>query len=177
MTAKESLTLALRVIGFWVMVSAVPAMAGLVAILGSFFGVDPQSQRFLISSGITVVGYATLAAILLLLAPTIASWFYREAAPPGPTARQSALKPKDIYTISARLLGIYSLLHAIEPTGSLVRNLLESTAGQRLSGELTWAYVVQSVTYMACAAVLILWSEKIAELFSRSHHEPDAKRE
>src|SRR5262245_13219600 len=176
MTAKESLTLALRVIGFWVLISAIPAIAGLVAGLGAF-GADPQSQRLLISSGFTVLGYATLAAFLLLFAPTIASWFYGEASLPGPPARQPALKPEDIYTISAHLLGIYSLLHAVGPTGGLVSNLLESRAGQGFSREFTWAYAVQAVSYLACGAVLILWSEKIAKLFSRSHHEPEAKGE
>jgi hypothetical protein len=176
MAAKESLTLALRVMGFWVLISAVAAMAGFVAGLGSF-GADPQSQRFLISSGFTVLGYAALAAFLLLFAPTIASWFYGKASPSDPAARQPALKPGDIYTISAHLLGIYSLLHAVGPMGGLVNNLLESRAGQGFSGEFTRAYLVQVVSYLACGAVLILWSEKIAKLFSRSHHEPEAKGE
>jgi hypothetical protein len=168
MSAKESLTLALRVIGFWVLVSAIGAMTNLVAGLA---WVDPTSRSFLISAGFSVIAYAGFAAGLLLFAPAIASWFDRGPTAARPATGAPGLRPRDYYVIGMRLLGVFSILQAIGPAGNLARQAL--TSRSRFGPEVEWnrAYVVQALSYLACAALLLLGSETVADLFCRSHRE------
>jgi hypothetical protein len=90
MNAKAITTLALRLMGFWVLFHAVAAMVNLVALLSwsSTTGAGPQRESgLLIASGFALVAYASFAAGLLLFAPAIASWFSIESVTPAPVMR------------------------------------------------------------------------------------------
>ena len=113
MNTKAILTLALRLMGFWVLFHAVAAMTHVVAVLSwlSDSSAGPQAQTsMVIASGFALVVYASFAAVLLLFAPVIASWFPTE---PAPAAPERAVTVRDVYIIAARLLGVYSEWHVL----------------------------------------------------------------
>src|SRR5437867_3650799 len=117
MTSKETLVLALRVLGFWVLISAVGNMAALVAM----FAQGPGPSWGLVSVGIAVLAYSSLAAFFLLYAPWIASWFNGREMD---IRSNSSITVGDIYQISTRLLGLYSLLSAIPSASKVLIELI-----------------------------------------------------
>ena len=115
MNAKAIMTIALRLMGFWVLIIAVAAMVNLVAILSSTMapGAGPKGESiFLVESGFALLAYASFAAALLLFAPTIASWFSAESTASVP-ATDRPTTVRDVYIIAVRLLGLYSLVSAV----------------------------------------------------------------
>src|SRR4051794_15366520 len=102
MNHNSIMTLALRLMGFWVLLTAVAAMVNLVAFLSesSASGARPQGEwSVLISSGFALFAYGSFAAGLLLFAPAIASWFSTESAPPAPVAPNRPVSVRDVYII------------------------------------------------------------------------------
>jgi hypothetical protein len=128
MNTKAIMTLALRLMGFWVLFSAIAAMVNFAAFLTSSIPsvAGPQGElSFLISSGFGIVAYASFAAGLLLFAPAIASWFSTESAPPIPVTTDRPITVRDVYIIAARLLGLYSLLSGVPAAQRLARSILD----------------------------------------------------
>src|SRR4051795_10755935 len=128
MNAKAIMTIALRLMGFWVLIIAVAAMVNLVAILSSTMapGAGPKGESFfLVESGFALLAYASFAAALLLFAPTIASWFPAESTASAPVATDRPATVRDVYIIAARLLGLYSLVSAVPAAQRLVRSILD----------------------------------------------------
>ena len=169
MNARAIMTLALRLMGFWVMLSAVAAMIGLVDALAwsGRAGVGTPSQMaMLIGSGVTLIAYASFAAALLLYAPAIASWFPAEPAPATP---ERAAGVRDVYIIAARLLGLYSLLAAIPGARRLVRVLLEYQSQSGPAAEIRWEELAEPCAYLTGGALLIFFAAGIADVFSRAH--------
>lgn len=169
MNAKAILTLALRLIGFWVMLNAVAAMISLVAAVSwsEQAGLATQSRaQSLITSGFAMIAYAAFAAALLLYAPTIASWFPSEPAPATPERTASV---RDVYMIAARLLGLYSLLAAIPGIRRLVQGLLEYRFRSGPSAEMKWELLAEPCAYLAGGALLIFFAAGIANVFARAH--------
>ena len=172
MNAKAIMTLALRLMGFWVLFSAVAAMINFAAFLTSSIpGVaGPQGELgFVISSGFGLVVYASFAAGLLLFAPAIASWFSTESAPSIPVATDRPVAVRDVYIIAARLLGLYSLLSAVPAAQRLSRSLLDYRFHWGRAAEFIWAEFVEASIYLVCAALLIYCAAGIADVFSRAH--------
>jgi hypothetical protein len=69
MNAKAIMTLALRLMGFWVLLQTVAAMVNLVAVLSwsTAPGAGPQGESsLLVASGFALLAYASFAAALLL---------------------------------------------------------------------------------------------------------------
>jgi hypothetical protein len=155
--------------GFWVMLSAVAAMINLVAVLSwsGQAGVGTQSQMsVLIASGFALIAYASLAAALLLYAPAIASWFPDEPAPATP---EHAASVRDVYIIAARVLGLYSLIHALTGARRLVQVLLDDHFGSGPAAEFRWEALAEACVYLVAGALLIIFATGIADGFSRAH--------
>jgi hypothetical protein len=172
MNTKAIMTLALRLMGFWVMFSAVTAMVNFAAFLTSSIPpvAGPQGElSFLISSGFGLVAYASFAAGLLLFAPAIASWFSTESETSIPVATNRPVAVRDIYIIAARLLGLYSLLCGVPATQRLARLMLDYRFHWGRAGEFIWASLVDALIYLVGGALLIYCAAGIADVFSRAH--------
>ncbi len=172
MNAKAITTLALRLMGFWVLFQAVAAMVNLAAFLSasSAPGAGPQGDSsLLISSGFALVAYAFFAAGLLLFAPAIASWFSTESASSVPVATDRPVTVRDVYIIAARLLGLYSLLSAVPAAQRLARSILDYRFHSGPAAEFTWASLVEASIYLVGGALLIFFAAGIAYVFSRAH--------
>jgi hypothetical protein len=167
MNARDWLTLALRFLGFWVLISAVASMALLVTSLSSP-GTMPVFGESLLVVGITLIAYASLAAVLLLFASSIAGRFaWDRTAEDGGAPSGMALV--DVYQVGARALGVFCVISAVHPAGSFLWGL----ASARLSGEgmvrLNWGYLLEVVMYLGVAAFLIFRSDVVARLSVSSH--------
>jgi hypothetical protein len=172
MNAKAIMTLALRLMGFWVLFSAIAAMVNFAAFLTSSIPpvAGPQGQlSFLISSGFGIVAYASFAAALLLFAPVIASWFSTESAPTIPVATDRPVTVRDVYIIAARLFGLYSLLAGVPAVQRLARSILDYRFHWGRAEEFIWAELVEASIYLVGAALLVFCAAGIADVFSRAH--------
>ena len=172
MNAKAIMTLALRLMGFWVLFHAVAAMVNLVAFLSASNApaAGPQGETsLLIASGFALLAYASFAAALLLFAPAIASWFSVESASRAPAVSDRPGTVRDVYIIAARLLGLYSLLSAVPAAQRLARSILDYRFHSGPAGEFTWASLVEASTYLVGGSLLIFLAAGIADVFSRAH--------
>jgi len=175
MNAKAIMTMALRLMGFSILCSAVGAMANLVAVLYASLppGAGPTGQSsLLVEYGFAVLAYASFATALLLFAPTIASWFPAESTASVP-ATDHPTTVRDVYIIAARLLGLYCLVSAVPALQRLARYTLDYRSYSGPAGEYTWAGLVEASMYLAGGAFLILFASGIADLFSRAHGMPE----
>ncbi len=171
MNAKAIMTIALRLMGFSILFSAVAAMANLVAALYASLppGAGPPGQSsLLVEYGFAVLAYSSFAAALLLFAPTIASWFSAESTASVP-ATDRPTTVRDVYIIAARLLGLYSLVSAVPALQRLAQYTLDYKFYSGPAGEYTWAGLVEASMYLAGGAFLIFFASGIADLFSRAH--------
>jgi hypothetical protein len=175
MNARDWLTLALRFLGFWVMISAVGSMASMVASFSSSNSI-PQVGEILLAMGIPVIAYASMAAVLLLFASPISGLFAedRTAAKGGPSPGMSLA---DVYQVGARALGVFCVISAVRPAGSFLWGL----ASSRLSGtgtvERNGGYLLEVVMYLGVAAFLILRSDVVVRLSMSSHRRVPATPE
>src|SRR3954451_453660 len=171
MNAKAIMTIALRLMGFSILCSAVGAMANLVAVLYTPLplGAGPPGQStLLVEYGFALLAYASFAAALLLFASTIASWFSAESTASVP-ATDRPTTVRDVYIIAARVLGLYSLVSAVPALQRLARYTLDYKFSSGPAGEYTWAGLVEASMYLAGGAFLIFFASGIADLFSRAH--------
>jgi hypothetical protein len=172
MNAKAIMTLALRLMGFWVLLHAVASMVNLVAVLSSSTapGAGPHGEsNLLVASGFALLAYASFAAALLLFAPAVASWFSAESTASAPVATARPAAVRDVYIIAARVLGLYSLLSAVPAAQRLVRSVLDYRFHSGPAGEFTWASLVEASIYLVGGALLIFFAAGIADVFSRAH--------
>ena len=172
MNAKAIMTLALRLMGFWVLFSAVAAMVNLVAFLSESIASGAGQQRdsgVLISSGFALLAFAPFAAGLLLFAPAIASRFSTESAPPVAVATDRPVTVRDVYIIAARLLGLYSVLSAVPAAQRLARSILDSRFHSGPAWEFTWASLVEVSIYLVGGALLVFFAAGISDVFSKAH--------
>jgi hypothetical protein len=172
MNAKAIMTLALRLMGFWVLLHAVAAMVNLVAVLSSSTAPGAATQgesSLLVASGFALLAYASFAAALLLFAPAIASWLPAESTASAPVATDRPGTVRDVYIIAARLLGLYSLVSAVPAAQRLVRSILDYRFHSGPAGEFTWASLVEASVYLVGGASLIFLAAGIADVFSRAH--------
>jgi hypothetical protein len=172
MNAKAIMTLALRLMGFWVVLQALAAMVNLVAIVSwsTAPGTRPQGESSLVvASGFALLAYTSFAAALLLFAPAIASWFPTESSSSAPVAADRPAIVRDVYTIAARLLGLYSLVSAVPAAQRLARSILDYRFHSGPAGEFTWASLVEASIYLVGGALLICFAAGMADVFSRAH--------
>jgi hypothetical protein len=172
MSDKAIMTLALRLMGFWVLIQAVAAMVNLVAILSSLTAPGAWSRGepiFLVESGFALLAYASFAAALLLFAPAIAARFPAESSVSAPVAADRQGTVRDVYIIAARLLGLYSLVSAVPAAQRLVRSILDYRSSSGPAGEFTWSGLVEASIYLVGGALLIFSAAGIADVFSRAH--------
>lgn len=161
MTALDLLTLALRVIGFWVLLSTVESTALAVAMLSTGPGVR---TGLVVELGAVAFSRAALAAFLLLFAPAIASRFYRDVlGTPLP------IDPKQGYELAARILGLFSLISAIHPASTIGTRLFEPGFLDELlsPGSWYWAYLIEAVSYVLLGVLLVGWAPRIVAPFAR----------
>jgi len=161
MTGQHLLSLALRVTGFWLLIEAVGSTAQLVAMICA---PDTGSAGIVAMVAIYAASYGVLAAMLLLCAPGISSWFYRGRVAGELLPLQ--VTPRDAYEICARVLGMYSFIAAIEPVGKVLPELFVPGFWSALSsGTWPWAYVVQTVAYISSGLFLVCCAPTIAAMF------------
>lgn len=172
MNAKTTMTLMLRLMGFWVLLTAVAAMVNLVAFLSesSASGGGRQGEwSLLISSGFALVAYASFAAGLLLFAPAIASWFSTESAPPVSVATDRAINVRDVYIIAARVLGLFSLVSAVPAVRRLAQLILDHGVHWGAADDYSRGSLVEALIYLIGGALLIFFAAEISDVFSRAH--------
>jgi hypothetical protein len=171
MNARTIMTLALRLMGFWVLLQAVAAAVNLVAILSesSAAGAGPGGSIFLAESGFALLAYASLAAAFLLFAPAIASWFPAESATSAPGATDRPGTVRDVYIIAARLLGLYSLVSAVPAAQRLARSLLAERFHSGPAWQFSWASLDEASIYLVGGVLLIVFAAGIADVFARAH--------
>ena len=170
MTPRALLTVALRVMGLWFL------LTGVVAVAYSLAAVSwPDEAR--VASGLPLNPYPTVIAqvvyslyggVLLFCAPSIASWFCKpdqSNAAPGGTASLSA---GSAFQISLRLLGIYVFVSAIDPVGRVVANLLKTSVWQVELERINRVDVIHAVLYLLVAAFLFFGSRRIIAWFPLS---------
>jgi hypothetical protein len=161
MTARDLFTLALRVIGFWELISAVESTAFTVAM----FSAGGNSRiGLVVELGITAFARAAAAAALMLCAPAVAGRFYRKEH-----GTLLAMDSREVYRIAARILGLFSFIAAIYPASSIATGLIVPDYWDWSAESWQWAYIVQSTLYLACGVMLAIGASKIAALFASSH--------
>lgn len=171
MTAHQLLTLALRVVGFWVLIEAVGSTASTVAMIST--PAEWANTYVVILFSVSALSYCSIAALFLLFAPAIASWFYGREDAMASQLTASAIGPHDVYQIAARLLGILSCLSAIEPASRIAPELFVPRFWEQFSsGSWPWAYVVQTISHIVVGVFLITKAHSVADLFARSHGIP-----
>jgi hypothetical protein len=158
MTPREMLALALRVLGFWVLIYAVGNMAWLVA---TFTRGGASSWEF-VSPVIGILGYSAVTACFLLFAPWIASWFYGQEAV-RPT---SGVTAGEIYEISAKLLGVYSFLSAIPSASKILVELIAPSAWLVRWENINRQAVIEFTAYFIAGVLLIVGSKRIRAMFA-----------
>ncbi|WP_237722912.1 hypothetical protein [Singulisphaera acidiphila] len=165
------MTLALRLMGFWVLLQALAEMVNLVAFLSlpGAPGEWSQEKSVLISGGFGLLAYASFAAGLLLFAPAIASRFSSASAPSVPVATSRPVAVRDVYIIAARLLGLYSLLSAVPAVRRLAGSVLDYMFHSWTQGESAWSSLAEASSYLVGGALLIFFAAGIADVFSRTH--------
>ncbi len=166
MNDRDWLTLALRTLGFWVLISAVGSTASLVLAVWGF------DQRFrgdyILGTGLPVVAYSLLSAGLLLFASSIAGWFeagkaHRELAPAG------RIELVDVYQVVARALGVFCVISAIRPASLFAWQLLQRGSSSSSPEGLNWGIAIEALAYLGVAASLILRADAIARVSLNSH--------
>ncbi len=179
MNAKAIMTLALRLLGFWVLLPTLYAMTSIVGLLSWLGGTDTLTQaeqpvwNQIITSGFALFFFATFASILLLFAPAIASRSSTESAPAAP---ECSVRVRDVYIIAPRELGLYSLLSAVPAAQTLTRSMLDHWFDSGSPGWPIGPSLVGVSIYLAGGALLIFGSVGIADVFSRAHGMSDRSR-
>ena len=158
MSERAIMTLALRLMGFWFLLHAVADMVNFVAFVSvsSAPGGGAQGQTsIIISSGFSLLAYASFASGLLLFAPTIASLFSTESAFSAPVATDRPVAVRDVYIIAARLSGLYSLLSGVPAAQRLVRSILDFRFHSGPAAEFAWSSLAEASIYLVGGALLI----------------------
>lgn len=172
MNDKAIMTLVLRLTGFWVLLQALAEMVNLVTFLSlpSAAGAwSPGEKSVLISGGFGLLAYASFAAVCLLFAPAIASWFSPVSAPSAPVTTNRPVAVRDVYIIAARVLGLYALLSAVPATKRLAGSILDAVFHSWTQGESAWSSLAEASSYLVGGALLIFLAAGIADVFSKAH--------
>lgn len=168
MPARDWFTLALRVLGIWLLIQTVQHVVPLAYLLseygpfrtgflgmGGAFGAFDWSYIIFYAAQVTV--HTGFGLGLLMYGPLIARRFYpadeSTAAAPGASA-------DDLYRIGCRLLGIYSFLLAVPPVARMA------------GGGVDPDEVVRGGLYLAMAALLLLGAKRIGAILSRIRYDP-----
>lgn len=177
MTAKEIFVLALRVVGLWAAIHGVIGLPATIAGIFYAFGFGAQSVDFypaytMIVFYVPPVIYCVVAIVLLLFAPRLASFFYREQAVHD-SVRANSANLTDVYRIAAQLLGIYAFLQVVPSLAKTMVWFASSEARQFRTANGT--EIVQGILYLACSVYLICGSRRIAGWLVKIRTYPEPK--
>jgi hypothetical protein len=165
MTPRTILILALRVLGFWCLVSAIVGISSAAAtafqyavvlpsVRGFRSGYTPDYSYAMIAGFVQPVIYFALAAILGLCAPGIASFYYRADEPPGARTAGGGVALMHVYRIVIQGLGVFTCLRAVSPIARILIGL-GNPGGSRQLFPHELATMLEVVLYVACGAILI----------------------
>ncbi len=173
MNPRTIMTLALRLIGFWILFHSIGAMVNLVAFINwsSAPGIQGDSNS-VIAAGFGVLLHASAAAVLLLFAAPIASLF---PDVPNSAGVSELITIRDIYLVAVRILGIYALLSAAPAAQQLVKSMLDYKRPHGLAAEIAWASLLEVCLYAGGGALLISGASAIANVFSKAHGSADRR--
>jgi hypothetical protein len=168
MTPRTILILALRILGFWCLVIAVSGISYAVAIAWQYFvafasgrGPPPGLRSSYYSNyGVAIafvqpVLHLTLAAILGLGAPAIASLYYRREAPPDASTAGGELTLAAVYRIVIQGLGVFTCLRAVSPIATAITTLGMSGGFQSSNAPREFVMLLEAILYIVVGAVLI----------------------
>jgi len=182
MTARDVLTLALRVMGFWAIIRAVGQLGYAVAAVyylldrmqeAGNWSENMEAPAYLIVSGLVQpVAACCFGLLLLLFALRISGLFYGRAAASRPDPKAVPWDPTDVYRVGVQLMGIYAFLLAIPP---LVKNVtwLFSRDKLRPVGAHEIAGIIEGGLYLACCVVLVYGSRNVARWLGSVRYVPE----
>ena len=182
MTARDLLTLALRVMGFWVIIRALGLLDYACLVVFSVFDTPevPAGVSYATDAPLYMIVTALadpvitgcLGILLLLFAPRMSARFYPTTAASSSDTNVVAWKVADVYRVGVQLMGIYALLLAIpllvrDTSWLFSRDRLEPVTAHGISGMITGGL------YLACSVVLVYGSRNVAEWLSSVRHVPE----
>ena len=128
MTPRNLLTVALRVLGLFLLITSLVALVHGLSVIW-FYAREPffQGQYSTAKFYQTLLAGPTLllvlALVLLSLAPRLARWWHPDEEPAAPPA---GLSIKGVLTVGVQLLGLLAIVLAIEPLTDGLFNLWEN---------------------------------------------------
>ena len=177
MTTRDIFILALRVIGFWTLLSAVSGLTYALVMTYQLFGVS-SGKGFLppeyglidvlLVAWLPISIQCIAACICFRYATNIASLFYGQAECAEETPPVISVTEAGMYRVAAQLLGVYALLAAIPP---LSRSIARFAAGVPVPFEVTAP--VQACLYLTSAVLLICGAPSIARWLGKLRYDPE----
>lgn len=174
MTPGELFTQAVRVVGFWTIVTAIAEISWAIPLLQSWMGPNSAGSfgtNSFPSLLVWLVRLAVLTGIGFLLvsrAPRIAARYYFE---PDELKRsgQLQLDSERLLSIALRVMGLIALIRCL-PTLTASIALLGLSASQSSMGVYGMAEVVRAGLYFITGIVLFTGAESIAHRFAAKSH-------
>jgi len=122
MTTRDIFILALRVLGFWMLLRAVGLLAYALAMTCQLLGVSSGNSwpeygliDVLVTAWLPISIQCIAACVLFRYATNIASLFYGQAECAEETPPVISITESGMYRVTSRLLEVYALLAAIPP--------------------------------------------------------------
>jgi hypothetical protein len=168
MSAKLLLEVALRILGLWLLFSALPGLASSVPwFIGEAFATSGGKFHYLASTGISFIVQALLGLVALYWAPNISARFY----PSDIEAPQSPIRigPGDFYHTACFVLGVYFLVRGAVAGGQAATTALAE--GSRNSATLIF---VSGLVFATFGLFLVFGAGRIGQFISSIQYDPDS---
>jgi len=125
MSSRDFLLLALRILAFWGLIAAAPALGSVASTTFSIlydsmhkrelFSDEGSMELIVVRLWIQPAVQITAAVLLWRWAPTIARAAYRGATPKQRTVMEVVIDPNDAYRVGLRLLGGWAVFQSVSP--------------------------------------------------------------
>lgn len=173
MSARLLLEVALRVLGFWSLLTSFLSLSSTVFLFFSemrFHGnlgmVDPQIWSSVATLGIQFIG----GVLLIWLAPAIATKFYKQDE--AREASQIQVGPGDVYRVACFVLGAYLMVQGAQSAADAVVFGFERQLSGFSQPQLVQGGVNASI-YFVSGTLLVFGSRPISELLLNLRYDPD----
>ena len=177
MTNRDWFGLALRLFGIWLLLYSIESIVpSLIMVIFMSPGMGPgPSYAFVL--GFWFIGRTTVALVLVVFAPAIASRFYPEVPPQEPAAPGSESKP---LRVGLQLLGMCAVLLAIQSVATVILQILSNEKAMFVSGAVSYnpdqpylKSLINAGLNLAFAAVLLIWNERVVAFIERFRYVPE----
>lgn len=172
MSTRLLLEVAIRVLGIWMVFSAITGATSIAVGYLPFLWSYPVVglAESLIGSGLAVVVHSGVGAVAVWCAPWIAARFY----PARSEDAQLLFKvgPGDVYRVACFVLGVYLLADAAEPAARLAMFSMQGSVLTANSGR-GIADLIAATVHLAAGTLLVFGSRWIGDIISHLRYDPD----